>query len=351
MKIRGILVPLVAGALSTIGAAQTIHDTFDGGTNMGGWTFNSGSTRIESTGGNPGYWLHEPWLGNYVPQPRTDGSSIFTGDYRALRVSAIGVDLITHSTAIAFQRELTLILRNDNGTPHYTPDDCEVYFLGTDSVPQPGTGWKTFDYAIDAQSLVLPPGWYHQGACSDPDVAWNTVIQNVTRVTFYYGDPTVFHVWNTWDIGLDNARITLSPDPLSYCRPKVNSLGCTPRMTSSGIPSATSPSPFDLGAIDLINNKNLLLFYGFTPAMKPFQGGTLCVLPPLRRTAVLSSGGNPPPNDCSGTFAFDFNAWIQGGFDPALITGVLVFAQTWSRDPASPSTTSLTDAVMFAIQP
>ncbi len=77
----------------------------------------------------------------------------------------------------------------------------------------------------------------------------------------------------------------------------------------------------------------------------------MCVRLPLRRTVVLNSGGNPPPNDCSGTFAFDFNAWIQGGFDPLLLPGVLVFAQTWSRDPASASTTSLTDAVMFAIRP
>ena len=217
-------------------------------------------------------------------------------------------------------------------------------------MPQPGTDWRAFDLAVDAQSATLPTGWYHLGDFA-PDAAWNKVIQDVTRVELFYGNPTFSYIFDVWDVGMDNVRITLSPDPQSYCKPKVNSLGCTPQMTFSGIPSATSPRPFDLGAVNLINNKNLLLFYGFAPAGKPFQGGTLCVRLPLRRTVVLNSGGNPPPNECSGTFAFDFNAWIQGGFDPLLLPGVLVFAQTWSRDPASASTTSLTDAVMFAIRP
>ena len=104
-------------------------------------------------------------------------------------------------------------------------------------------------------------------------------------------------------------------------------------MTSSGIPSATSPSPFDLGAIDLINNKNLLLFYGFTPAMKPFQGGTLCVLPPIRR-------GTPQPLDPTG-----YGEWVVDV--TGKVPGDDEFFQVWYRDPQdlAGSGTRLSDAL------
>ena len=102
-----------------------------------------------------------------------------------------------------------------------------------------------------------------------------------------------------------------------------------------------------------LNNRNGLLFYGYGPNNVPFLGGTLCVAPPLRRTAVQNSGGNPPPNDCSGTFSFDFNQQIQSGVDPFLVAGGQANAQYWSRDPLIPdgSGASLSDAVGFEICP
>jgi len=83
----------------------------------------------------------------------------------------------------------------------------------------------------------------------------------------------------------------------------------------------------------------------------PFQGGVLCVKLPIRRTAVQGSGGNPPPNDCSGSFALDFNAYIASGVDPALVQGAAFDGQYWSRDPgfAPPNNVGLTDALRFTI--
>jgi len=71
----------------------------------------------------------------------------------------------------------------------------------------------------------------------------------------------------------------------------------------------------------------------------------------VKRTTVQVAGGNPPPDDCTGSYFFDFNAWIQGGTDPALVAGVTVYAQYWSRDPAAASATSLSNAVRFTICP
>ncbi len=138
-----------------------------------------------------------------------------------------------------------------------------------------------------------------------------------------------------------------------YCTAKVNSQFCTPAITYSGAASASSPQPFDIGAVNMLNNKNGVLFYGFEPYSLPFQGAYLCVKPPVKRTPVQNSGGNPPPPDCSGTYSFDFNAYIQSGADPLLVVGTSVYAGYWARDPADFSGfgTSLTDALAFTICP
>jgi hypothetical protein len=50
-----------------------------------------------------------------------------------------------------------------------------------------------------------------------------------------------------------------------------------------------------------------------------------------QRTAVQSSAGNPPPNDCSGSYTYDFNVRIASGIDPALVFGATVDAQVLGR--------------------
>ncbi len=139
--------------------------------------------------------------------------------------------------------------------------------------------------------------------------------------------------------------------PAPYCTSKVNSQGCAALIASVGTPSASQPAPFLITASGVLNQKLGLLFYGTAPAGTPFQGGTLCVGGTLRRTLMQSSGGNPPPNDCSGTFSFDFNARIQSGVDPALAPGNAVFAQYLYRDPPDAFGTGLTDALTFTVCP
>ncbi|MBL8804373.1 MAG: FG-GAP repeat protein [Planctomycetes bacterium] len=139
--------------------------------------------------------------------------------------------------------------------------------------------------------------------------------------------------------------------PATFCVGKVNSLGCTPIVAFSGLPSASSGAPFLITANDVINQKNGLMFYGRSPASTPFQGGTKCVADPVQRTASQNSGGAASGADCTGSFVFDLNAFVASGVDPSLVAGVKLYAQYWSRDPASPSTTSLSNAVQFVINP
>jgi len=70
---------------------------------------------------------------------------------------------------------------------------------------------------------------------------------------------------------------------------------------------------------------------------------------PLRRTPVQTSFG--AGTSCGGFFEIDFNAFVAGGSDPALVASVVVDTQWWSRDPAAPSTTNLTNALEFGLAP
>ena len=143
----------------------------------------------------------------------------------------------------------------------------------------------------------------------------------------------------------------------SYCTAKTNSLGCMPVITASGTPSATSGSGYTISAQVELNNKSGLLFYGINGrAATPFQGGTLCVKSQVKRTPAVNSGGNPPPNDCSGVFHIDMNLFAVGGLGgtplPALTTpGTLVDCQWWGRDPgfAAPNNTTLSNGLEYTI--
>jgi len=138
----------------------------------------------------------------------------------------------------------------------------------------------------------------------------------------------------------------------TYCTALVNSRGCTPSIGSLGTPSTSSGAPCSITASQVVKQKNGLLFYGLAGRSNaPFQGGVLCVHPPTRRTPVQFSGGASGPDDCSGAYSFDFNAWMNAAVDPYLTAGVRVDCQYWSRDPAAPTLTGLTNALEFEIGP
>lgn len=158
-------------------------------------------------------------------------------------------------------------------------------------------------------------------------------------------------IWGANDapFGAGEAYVHLSrmPIPSTYCVAKTNSQNCVPQIGWSGAPSKAIADSFVLDATNVLNNKNGLMFWGLAPANIPFLGGTLCVQPPLKRTAVQSSGGNPPPSDCSGAYTFHFShAYMAAEAIPA---GTPITAQFWSRDPLASSGVGLTDAVSFTV--
>ena len=128
------------------------------------------------------------------------------------------------------------------------------------------------------------------------------------------------------------------PVPTTYCTAKINSLGCTPTIGFTGASSATTGNGFTVSTTQVINNKPGLYLYSNTgQAAVSFFGGFRCVNTPVRRTIALNAGGNPPPNDCSGNYQLDFNAFAVGalgGTPQAYLTvaGTVIDCQAWGRD-------------------
>ncbi|MBK8177865.1 MAG: hypothetical protein IPK67_02980 [Planctomycetes bacterium] len=144
---------------------------------------------------------------------------------------------------------------------------------------------------------------------------------------------------------------------VSYCTPKTNALGCVPAISSSGVPSATAGAGFVVRSSPMRNAKpGLLLYTTAGPASAPFQGGTLCLASPIRRSVGLNSQGSPSGSDCTGVFSIDFNAFARGllGGSPAAALstpGTVVHSQFWGRDPGfpAPNNSQLSDGLRFTI--
>jgi FG-GAP-like repeat len=162
-------------------------------------------------------------------------------------------------------------------------------------------------------------------------------------------DDAVFGAtWSPAGIGSAQVRLAGLGDNIVYCVASVNSQGCTPEIDATGVASRSIANSLHVTASQVLNNQFGMLFYGFAQNNAPFQGGTLCVQTPLRRTAIQHSGGNAGPSDCSGTYDFHFSHAFMAAENIA--PGLKVHAQYWSRDPFSPNT-GLTDAVRFDVVP
>ncbi len=186
-----------------------------------------------------------------------------------------------------------------------------------------------------ANQACIRPAISEDGSC----VVFDSTARNLVPVDF--GSTKVF------------VRDSTPALTLVYCAAKVNSAGCAPRIDGVGQPRLSGTAAYWVVADRVINQKNGLLFYGWNGNNVPFQGGTLCVAPPTTRTTLQNSGGLLGPDDCTGTFQFDMNAWARSGVDAQLVPGADVHCQYWYRDPglAGPNKTGLSDALRFTLQP
>jgi len=210
-----------------------------------------------------------------------------------------------------------------------------------------GTTWSLVEQVGPGGNECLG-GWFpHQFRVSDILAPTDLV-----RLRFVASD---YNTNGNVEAAIDDlyvADMDCPPPPTRYCVGKLNSQGCIPNATWTGLPSLSGPG-FTIGAANVLSNKPGVMFYGRSRATTPFQGGTMCAASPLRRSSILQSGGNPPPVDCSGAFNFDFQTWVLSGADATLGAGASVNAQFWYRDVFDPAGfgSGLSDAVEFVLQP
>jgi len=126
--------------------------------------------------------------------------------------------------------------------------------------------------------------------------------------------------------------------------------GCTAMITTSdpsGQPSANA-NDYDVVVNTTDSGKSAVIFGGVNgQASIPFASGTLCIKPPIKRTAPQNSGG---AGGCTGTLTLRIN-------DPASTSpilnqppGTVVGYQGWLRDPMSTSGTDVSDAIEVIFQ-
>lgn len=159
---------------------------------------------------------------------------------------------------------------------------------------------------------------------------------------------------NSW-IDLFLHRLPPCSPPVSYCTSGTTGSGCQASITGSGTPSVSVGFSFTLAVSGVEGQKLGMVFYGTAgPQATPWGGGSswLCVKSPTQRMGLQPSGGQA--GQCDGTLMEEWNSWV--GAHPAAVgvpfaAGDHVWVQGWFRDPPSPKTTSLSNALYFTVCP
>ena|SRR5215213_1615701 len=200
----------------------TTTETFETGTNQGMWTWGTGNEYFVETNGNPGRYLRDSYVVTFTPRASTSFGveSIFTGDYHDRKVASVGIDLAIASVNGGVSgRKVTLILLNDNGTPGDLRDDWGAFTVTNLPIPPTGvvglTGgtdilqWVKYDIPVPSQSAALPDGWsWISRSYLRRNGSWARLMRDVDHVGFILGDPAQLYPLLSWDVALDNPRIT-----------------------------------------------------------------------------------------------------------------------------------------------
>ncbi len=209
-----LAVAVILAAPAWAKQTTTVTESFNGTLADATWRLGS-FDEIAPEGGHPGPYLHNPTFDAAVPTPHYVGPlpSPFFGDYRAAGVTSLGLDVNIFSVdkAVDPTRPIAVVLTSNMGTPDDPTDDCEAYFVSSQPLPRPGSGWRSYDFKIPSDQTTIPKGWIVRGPCQGltGDAAWNAVITNVTDLTFPFADPDTFWFFQIWNLGIDTIRVTM----------------------------------------------------------------------------------------------------------------------------------------------
>ena len=223
-----------------------------------------------------------------------------------------------------------------------------------------GNSPAALDPLAQADYCVVEGGFAGTGNLAQDPLLWDAAAGDVHLLlgspAIDAGDPvgTLDPDGSRADIG---ARFHVPGHTVPYCTAGVSAVGCVPALSATGVASASGASGFVLTASGLEGQVPAIVFHGSSGRQAAPWGTSSsfqCVVPPVRRTPLQTSGGQA--GLCSGSFSIDLNAvWCPGCPKPQQNPGVgaLVQAQAWYRDPANTSnqTTGLSRALELQVQP
>ena len=332
----GFLMIALCGALGLVAHAQAVLYSTDFADDQG-WTFTANSPEFRwnvdatppSVIGSPS-WLSAPHSLNY-----NNGVACGTGFKTYGHATSPPIDLSVANGALSLGFWCNFDVEHNHNCFGY--DRRWAYVLN-------GSG-QVAQYCF--QNICEPEGQWHFHSVP-LDASWGVV-----QVQFYFDTVDGFEN-NGAGWFIDDLEVNEEcPSWGNYCQPKANSQFCAPSIFATGTPSLSGAGQaFRIWAENVLNQKVGLMLWGRAPASVPFAGGTLCVAPPLTRTAAQNSGGSSlPTEDCTGAYVFQFTPAMmsQGG----LIVGDNVYSQYWSRDNGfpPPNNVGLTGAVHWEVCP
>ncbi len=144
-------------------------------------------------------------------------------------------------------------------------------------------------------------------------------------------------------------------DVVSYCTAGPSSNFCSAVITGLGLPTLAGPDQLTIVVSEVDAGHPGLIFYGvdntvYTPTR--LGTGFLCVKPPLQRTPLQMTSGEPM--SCAGEFSLNWSAYMAShplALGHPLHAGQRFYAQGWHRDAGSPVGGALSNALAFVVQP
>ncbi|MCA9001082.1 MAG: hypothetical protein KDB61_04100, partial [Planctomycetes bacterium] len=172
-----------------------------------------------STGGNPGGMIQVSVSSSTssLPAPMLVPGNLshpWRGDFKAMHVESFSYDREVLSGIANFGTHLTLVLADDNGTPHDVSDDAMVFSEIGDNLPWGSDPWTSFTKPIPAQEFFIPSGWSGEAFPNSPllgnteSYLWDVIIQDVDYVGIATGRPWNGGAWfGQHVINFDNLRL------------------------------------------------------------------------------------------------------------------------------------------------
>lgn len=203
--------------------------------------------------------------------------------------------------------------------------------------------WLQVENANADQARIRVNGqqvWINPTGQNQIDTSWNEMEIDISAIAD--GNPSVqiefsldtnggttFGGWNIDDVSIFSLT-SGCPQPTTYCTAKLTSTFNSPVIASTGTPSQSAGN-FQVTLAGAIANSPAIVVWGATSDNAPFNGGVLCIAPPLTRGPLTFTSG-------AGT----------ASFAPTILpaeVGTLRRYQWWFRDPADAQGTGLSNGL------